>query len=87
MNVEMPRVEPIHPNFCRVFTGNIVIWFSYQTPVAFRFPGGRLVVRRNDWGPTTGKHLNAIDNGDHKRRVNKDTFEALYAEMMKEFKA
>lgn len=40
------------------------IYYSYQTPVAFRTADGVTVVRENAWGPTTGKHLNAIDGGD-----------------------
>jgi hypothetical protein len=42
--------------------GAIDVYFSYKTPVAFRH-NGRLTVRRNDWGPTTGKHLTWIDGG------------------------
>lgn len=38
-------------------------YFSYKTCVAFRTVEFGLVVRSNDWGPTTGKHLNAIDGG------------------------
>lgn len=57
----------------------IDIYFSYKTPVAFR-AGGKLVVRENDWGPTTGKHLNAIDGGDKASRVKSDVFEKLLAE-------
>ena len=40
----------------------IDVYFSYRTPVAFR-NGTGLTVRENAWGPTTGKHLNAIDGG------------------------
>ena len=39
-----------------------------------------LVVRENNWGPTTGKHLNAIDGGDKKARLSADAFEAKYRE-------
>ena len=42
----------------------------------------RLEERRSDgwyWGPTTGKHLNAIDS-DKSRRIPGDKFEALLAE-------
>ena len=42
--------------------GDLDVYFSYKTPVAFRAPGFGLVVRENEWGPTTGKHLNAIDS-------------------------
>jgi len=61
--------------------GGIDVYFSYKTPVAFR-KDGKLVVRANEWGPTTGKHLNAIDggNGAKSRRVDGDTFERLLTE-------
>jgi hypothetical protein len=59
-------------------------WFSYRTLVAFDIPGGK-VVHQNDWGPTTGKHLNAIDGGDKKARVSdavfKAKFQAVYGAM------
>lgn len=53
------------------------VWFSYQTPVAFRGRDGRRYVRQNDWSTTTGKHLNAIDNGDKKARISGSDFERL----------
>ncbi len=65
----------------RVETPGLTVWFSYQTPVAFQVDGFARVVRRNDWGPTTGKHLNAIDGGDHKTRVDGETFERLFSEI------
>lgn len=65
----------------RVTLPSLTIWFSYQTPVAFE-TGGKRVVRSNDWGPTTGKHLNAIDGGNRKSRVSGEEFEKLWAEMM-----
>jgi hypothetical protein len=40
------------------------VWYSYKTPVAFSTGNGRILVRENEWGPTTGKHLNAIDRGE-----------------------
>lgn len=52
-------------------------YFSYKTLVAFRGPDGRLVVMKNYWGTTTGKHLNAI-NDDKKSRVSKDDFNRLF---------
>lgn len=66
-----------------VFTlGDVDIYFSYKTPVAFR-AGGRLFVRENSWGPTTGKHLNAIDGGDKEAkaaRIGANEFAARLAE-------
>lgn len=60
--------------------GHAVLWFSYETCVAFCTPREGLVVRENTWGPTTGRHLNWIDGGDKKNRVDSKTFERLYAE-------
>lgn len=57
--------------------GSICIWYSYRTPVAFKTLEGERVVRKNDWGPTTGKHLNSIDGGDKKSRVSGDVFKDL----------
>ena len=39
------------------------------------------MVRVNDWGPTTGKHLNWIDGGDHKNRLPGSEFEQLLKEV------
>ena len=55
-------------------------YFSYKTLVAFRRIGHRVVVLQNYWSTTTGKHLNAIDGGDKKNRVDQDTFKRLFAE-------
>lgn len=54
--------------------GNVTVWFSYQTPVAFQVNGGKRVVRENDWGPTTGKHLRWIDGGNKSSRVSSAEF-------------
>lgn len=62
--------------------GQFTVWFSYQTPVAFQCPDHPRVVRENQWGPTTGKHLNWIDNGDKKSRVSSERFEQLWAEQV-----
>lgn len=60
------------------------VWFSYTTPVAFATEECGRVVRENDWGPTTGKHLNWIDGGDKQSRVSGAEFERLYAEHVEE---
>ena len=68
----------------RVDLPNVTVWFSYKTMVAFRVRGHERVVRENSWGPTTGKHLNAIDGGDKKARVSGEEFERLWNEQMPE---
>jgi hypothetical protein len=57
------------------------VWYSYKTPVAFRHTKG-LKVRKNAWGPTTGKHLNAIDGGDKSHRLDGMVFEEQLAELL-----
>lgn len=63
---------------CFTLPDGRAIYFSYRTPVAFQ-SRERLVVRENDWGPTTGKHLNAIDAGNKKARIAGAEFEKLLA--------
>ena len=62
----------------RVNIHGIEVYFSYSTMVAFRSVTGQLVVHENAWGPTTGKHLNWIDGGMHKHRVNAEEFQRLW---------
>lgn len=61
----LPRItHPTdRPNFSRVQANGITYWFSYETCIAFQGLDGPLTVRKNDWGPTTGKHLNEVDGG------------------------
>ena len=60
----------------------LTIYYSYNTCVAFRgyvsAEKRGLFVRENIWGSTTGKHLNAIDGGDKKSRIDGATFEKLF---------
>lgn len=51
-------------------------WFSYETLVAFKI-NGEFHISKNYWGPTTGKHLNWIDD-NAKIREDRETFEANY---------
>ena len=79
-------------NYSAVKFDNLEIYFSYKTPIAFwalgivpKLSATALVVRENDWGPTTGKHLNAIDGGDRKLRIPGKIFESKLAEVLKSF--
>jgi len=60
-------------NFSCLEIGHLTIWFSYETPIAYHDSNG-FVIRENDWGPTTGKHLNSV-NSDHDRRISGAAFE------------
>jgi len=70
----------------RVNVGELVLWFSYETIIAFSTPEthGR-VVCENAWGTTTGKHLNWIDHGNKEDRLNYETFSAKLKETLAKF--
>lgn len=75
----IPYVSTYCPNTTaenaqRIDAGPVVVWYSYRTAVAIQIDDGPIVVRRNEWGPTTGKHLNAIDDGEKSSRVSADEF-------------
>lgn len=81
--MKMPEVScyyaPSKQNAIRIEAGSVIVWYSYQTPVAFLIPGYGMVVHQNQWGPTTGKHLNKIDP-DKSKRVTIKEFQALWDE-------
>lgn len=60
-----PDFEILGPNFRTVTMHNprtaqvLKIWWSYRTVVGFAHSGKRFV-RENEWGPTTGRHINEI---------------------------
>ena len=65
----------------QVDIGNLRLWFSYDTVVAFHDNDGRKVCE-NCWQQTTGKHLNWIDGGDKKSRLPYDEFNELLNEAL-----
>jgi len=66
----------------RVDVGGLRLWFSYQTCVAFQVDGHTRRVHKNQWGTTTGKHLNWIDGGGPavKARLAAEDFDRQLAE-------
>lgn len=69
-------------NFNKVGIGDLELFFSYETPVAFRTSKTGLVVSENIWGNTTGKHLNWLDGGRKECRVPNDEFEEQLKELL-----
>ena len=65
-----------------VKVGRVTLYFSYQTVIAFRDDVSGLIIRENEWGPTTGKHLNAI-NPDKKKRISGAQFEKELSALLK----
>lgn len=79
MNLLKETGLEIDGKLAKVFIGGNVYWFSYGTLIAFNTPELGTVIRQNEWGPTTGRHLNSIDR--HKgSRVSAERFEELYQE-------
>ena len=73
------RIEINHPtnkaNFSTVTLGAYSVAFSYSTPIGYTTDDGfNWVVRVNDWGPTTGRHLNELDFGRKEERIDGDQF-------------
>ena len=59
----------------RLTVGSLRLWFSYDTVVAFQDGYGECQVCVNSWGTTSGKHLNIIDGGNKKERLERAVFE------------
>lgn len=83
----LPRISSYGPygsnygmHCLQIDLGCVTIWYSYDTPIAFRVKGD-MVVRENSWGTTTGKHLNAICP-DKSRRISSDEFERQWAKQV-----
>jgi len=62
--------------------GPLNLWFSYETIVGFS-DGGGIKVCENQWGSTTGKHLNWIDGGNKKNRLKAEEFDRQLKEVLK----
>ena len=79
----MILLRELGPNF-RVLEVNqdLKIWFSYETPIAFRL-GREYRVSENLWGSTTGKHLNQLQDKSH--RISRQEFLEQLAEVERLF--
>lgn len=80
----MLEMQEICNNFKSLVIGDLELYFSYNTCVAFR---KQYVIHctENVWGRTTGKHLNLICP-NHKERINNDNFNALLARNLEELR-
>ncbi len=70
----------------RISIGDLTLWFSYETVVAFRAPGHLRRVCENVWSTTTGKHLNWIDGGNKAERLPSEEFDKELAAVLKKHK-
>ena len=58
----------------RLQMGSLTLYFSYKTVVAFCDGNSEMQICENVWGPTTGKHLNWLDAGNKKERIEQSEF-------------
>jgi len=65
--------------------GNLELFFSYKTVVAYRTIEDGVVICENVWGTTTGKHLNWICR-DKSRRLPYAEFEKRLSKLLKKHK-
>lgn len=75
--MDFPNFKNLAPNLNTLTIGNVRLFFSYSTLVAFSVNSKR-VVHENIWTKTTGKHLNMIDGGDIRYRYNSQQFKDLW---------
>lgn len=68
-------------NFSRIYLGPLTIWFSYETPIGYAFPGLGTITRENDWSTVTGKHLRNIPGDNKASRIPGEQFEKQLAEI------
>lgn len=73
MRVEHPTDRP---NFCIVHFDTASVAFSYETPIGIS-TDWHWIVRENDWGPTTGKHINYLSVAKDKR-VSSEEFNKIF---------
>jgi len=58
--------------------GPVTVWFSYETPIAFRVDGGPQRVLDYKGSRTTFRHLNMIDGGNKDARLSQTEFQKLW---------
>ena len=77
----MIRLTKEANNLHRLELDDITIWFSYETPIAFQVDNSPhediLIITKNIWSMTTGKHLNIIDPDKGKRIEHSDFMKSL----------
>lgn len=66
-----------------IIVNGVEFYFSYSTLVAVNYEKG-LFVHKNDWGNTTGKHLNWIDGGKKNERLTDEQLKEHIQSAMKE---
>lgn len=74
-------LRTIRPNLTEVTIGNLDLYYSYETIVAFR-ESGKLMGSQNVWSNTTGRHLSELGISKDER-VQADKFDDMLIEVLK----
>lgn len=56
------KLTKITNNFSKLIVDNATIWFSYETPIAFKvkYSINDTFIAKNQWSRTSGKHINRV---------------------------
>jgi hypothetical protein len=75
MNIQLRPATNRNTKAYWISAFGVHILFSYNTPVAYEWKNKR-ARRNNDWGPTTGRHMNECDVKDYPVIDDEEQFEA-----------
>jgi len=70
--VVIPTYKQLAPHFSTIEVSGITFYYSYDILIAVRTKSD-LLVCKNDWSKTTGKHLNEVC-ADKKIRLSREEF-------------
>lgn len=59
MEISLENLGTVNQNTVKI--GDVQLWFSYETCIAYKVPGYHIVVCENAWSTTTGKLLNKLE--------------------------
>lgn len=76
MNLELNKATKRNTQCHWVSLAGVRMLFSYSTVVAFQAQG-KSFCRRNDWGPTTGRHMNETGVRTWTEVADEKTFENM----------
>lgn len=54
------KLVKIMNNFHLLSLTNVDVYYSYETPIAFIDDNNLTLISNNEWGVTTGKHINYV---------------------------
>lgn len=71
----MIRLSKISDTLKVLYIHDVTIWFSYETPIAFKIADNDVVIRKNEWGRATGGHIGMIKREHEYIEVDGKEFE------------